>query len=181
VPKPLRVVVTGSECTGKTTLAAFLADRFGCPWSAEFARAHAEAKRAPLGADDVEPIARGQRAAEDRAVGRAGALVVHDTDLVSTVVYAHHYYGGCPAWIEDAARARRGDLYLLLSPDVPWTPDGVRDRPRHREQIHELFQEALARLGARVVEVSGDWPERRVLAERAVAAAGGPRREAGHA
>ena len=169
--KPLSVVVTGSECTGKTTLAAALATRFGCPWSPEFARRHAEAVGATLGSEDVEPIARGQRDAEDAATAIAERLVVHDTDLVSTLVYARHYYGACPDWIEEAARARRADLYLLLHPDVDWTPDGVRDRPRHREQIHALFEDTLGALGATVVDLRGSWEERRQAAERAVAAA----------
>ena len=169
--KPLSVVVTGSECTGKTTLAAALATRFGCPWSPEFARRHAEAVGATLGSEDVEPIARGQRDAEDAATAIAERLVVHDTDLVSTVVYARHYYGACPDWIEEAARARRADLYLLLHPDTAWASDGVRDRPRHREEMHALFGATLAELGAVVVEVRGPWEKRRLTAEQAVAAA----------
>ena len=169
--KPLHVVVTGSECTGKTTLAAALAARFGCPWSPELSRLHAESKGGQLGPEDVEPIARGQRDAENAAAAGADRLVVHDTDLVSTVVYAHHYYGTCPGWIEEEARARRADLYLLLHPDVAWAPDGVRDRPRNREEIHALFAARLAALGARVVDVRGSWEERQLTAEQAVAAA----------
>src|SRR5690348_11436432 len=43
----------------------------------------------PLDAGDVEPIARGQIAAQDRALADAhGGLLVLDTDLVSTTVYA---------------------------------------------------------------------------------------------
>lgn len=87
---------------------------------------------------------------------------------MSTLVYARHYYGACPGWIEAAARSRRAELYLLLHPDLPWTPDGVRDRPQHREEIHALFAETLAALGATVVDVRGAWDERRLTAERAV-------------
>lgn len=169
--RPLRVVVSGSECTGKTTLASELAARLGAPWSPESARAYAERIGRELTADDVEPIARQQIAAEDAAEARAAAgLLVCDTDLVSTVVYARHYYGACPAWVEAAARARRGDLYLLLRPDVPWVADGVRDRPRDREELHALFEAALHACGARVATIRGAWDERRVAAEAAVAA-----------
>ena len=171
------VVVTGSECTGKTTLASDLADRYGTAWAPEYARGYSAAKAAPLDASDVEPIARGQMAAEDAAARaareRGRALVVLDTDLVSTVVYAHHYYGSCPAWIEDEARARKGHLYLLLHPDVPWLPDGVRDRPRRREHMHRLFRETLADMGARTVDVRGSWEERRCQATTVVDAAAG--------
>ena len=95
--------------------------------------------------------------------------VVLDTDLISTLVYARHYYGACPAWIEEDARKRRGDLYLLNHPDVPWEADGPqRDRGDRREEMHALFEGVLRELGARVVDISGPWAERRQRALVAV-------------
>jgi NadR type nicotinamide-nucleotide adenylyltransferase len=177
-PRPFVVVVTGSECTGKTTLAAELAARFNAPWSPEFVRSYLDAKRAPLDASDLEAIAAGQltverRAEHDASVGKR-RMVVRDTDLVSTTVYARHYYGSCPEWIEAAARRRAGDLYLLLYPDVPWVPDGLqRDRAgdAERAEMHARFRDALASLGAHVVEIRGSWDERKALAVGAVVAA----------
>ena len=167
-----RVVVTGSECTGKTTLAGDLARQFGTVCVAEYAREYLDRKVAttglPLDERDVEPIARGQIAAEDRGAATAKGLLVLDTDLVSTTVYARHYYGACPAWIDQAARDRRGDLYLLCDIDVPWVADSVRDRPHHREHIHALFVEALNTLGAPYVLIRGSWAARFATAIAAV-------------
>jgi NadR type nicotinamide-nucleotide adenylyltransferase len=169
--RPVLIVVTGSECTGKTTLAHDLAARFSAPCSPEFAREYLERQARPLGPDDVEPIARGQVAVEDAALAGAAGVVIKDTDLVSTVVYAHHYYGGCPAWIEHEARERLGDVYLLLHPDVPWVADGLqRDRPEARVLLHGLFRERLAALGAGVVDIAGAWPARLALAFETVLA-----------
>ena len=135
-PRPLRVVLTGSECTGKTTLARMLARELDTIVVPEMARTHAETISRPLTAADVEPIARAQMRAEDEAMARAAAerrrVVVLDTDLVSTTVYARHYYGACPAWIDAEARTRRADLYLLCDIDVRWVSDAARDRPHHR-------------------------------------------------
>ncbi len=164
----LRVVLTGSECTGKTTLAAALAERYGTLWVPEPARAYAEAKPGPLGYEDVEPIARAHIAAADEAAAGARGLLILDTDLVSTVVYSRHYYGHCPAGVERAARERLAHLYLLHHPDVPWLPDPARDRGHRREHIHELFRQGLDALGARVVDVRGGWAERRERAVRAI-------------
>jgi NadR type nicotinamide-nucleotide adenylyltransferase len=166
---PLRVVLTGSECTGKTTLAAALAARHATSWSREYARDYVWHVGRPLLGSDVEPIARGQIAGEDEATLKADRIVFLDTDLVSTVVYARHYYGSCPAWIETAARERRGDLYLLHHPDVPWVDEGLqRDRSEAREEMHGLFRDALERLGVRVADVAGTWPLRTELARAAV-------------
>ena len=168
------VVVTGSESTGKTTLAADLARQFGGVFVPEFVRDYADEKIAatgmPLDASDVEPIAHGQIAMHDRILTRARGLVVLDTDLVSTAVYARHYYGDCPPWVEQAARERRGDLYLLCDIDVPWVAGPHRDRPHAREEIHALFAAAVEALGVPVVTIRGSWEERYATAAGAVAA-----------
>jgi nicotinamide riboside kinase len=86
-------------------------------------------------------------------------------------VYANHYYGACPAWVEREASRRLADLYLLLHPDVPWVEDGLqRDRPAGRAHLHGLFRQRLSALGAPVVNITGDWPARRALALDAVTA-----------
>ena len=164
----IKVVLTGSESTGKTQLARELGARFDAPVAEEFVRGYAAAKKEPLGFADHGPIAHGQIASEDAAIARATDLVILDTDLVSTVVYCEHYFGRCPEWIIDAARRRAGDLYLLLAPDVPWIPDGVRDRGDRREEMHALFEEKLVELAVRYVEIRGDWPARVDRAAHAV-------------
>jgi NadR type nicotinamide-nucleotide adenylyltransferase len=154
----LRIVVTGPECTGKTTLAARLAEAIGAPWVAEASRAYAERaarEGRTLTAADVEPIAGAQIAAEDAVLAAAPPVVVLDTDLLSTIAYAAHYYGRDVAWINAAARERRGDLYLLCAPDIPWVPDGIRDRPDAREELLALFRRVLCRFDANVAEVRG--------------------------
>lgn len=149
------VVLIGPECTGKTTLAASLAAHFDAPWVPEAARRFVETVDTPLSEATVGPIARLSMSLDDAARADAPALLVHDTDLVSTVVYSHHYYGMCEPWIEAEARARRADLYLLCLPDLPWEPDGVRDRPTQRAELLAMFRETLRAMHADVVEVGG--------------------------
>lgn len=156
----IKVVLTGSESTGKTELARQLGAHFHAPVAEEFVRAYAAGKGTPLGFADHGPIARGQMANEDASIARARDLVILDTDLVSTVVYCEHYFGRCPDWIETTARVRAGDLYLLLAPDVPWTPDGVRDRGERREEMQALFTNKLRQLGLSYVEIRGDRDQR---------------------
>jgi NadR type nicotinamide-nucleotide adenylyltransferase len=164
-----RVTVTGSESTGKTWLAERLALHFGTVWSREFSREYALHKAVPLDASDVEPIARGQIRGEDDVLRGARGLAILDTDLVSTVVYAEHYYGRCPPWIEEAARERLAELYLLCDIDVPWMPDPARDRPHARREMHAAFTAQLERYHASYVVVRGTWEEREATAAAAIA------------
>ncbi len=150
-----RVCLIGPESTGKTELARTLARHFGVEWVPEYAREYAEARGNRLSDADVEAIARGQMALLD------GAGRILDTDLISTVVYSRHYYGGCPEWIVEEARRRRAGLYLLMDTDVPWTSDAARDSGgEEREDLFDAFRCALDELDCRWVIVSGDWEER---------------------
>lgn len=169
-PRTRTVVVTGPECSGKTTLTAALAELFAAPWTPEAARLFAERSPEPLSAATVAPIARLGMQLEDEALASAPTLLFRDTDLVSTVVYARHYYGNVEAWIAREARARRAGLYLLCAPDLPWTPDGVRDRPLQREELHAEFARALASLEANVAEIRGLGEARTLAAVASVRA-----------
>lgn len=164
----MRIVVTGSECAGKTTLAEQLAARFNTTWVPEFAREYADARSGVLDAADVEPIARGQIAREDSLLAAAKEILILDTDLLSTVVYSHHYYGSCPRWIEEECRRRLPALYLLLHPDVPWIADGIRDRGQKRGEMHSLFRDALDHFAASYIDIKGDWQQRECMAVIAI-------------
>lgn len=165
----IRVVITGSECTGKTTLATALAEHYGAGCVAEYARRFvSDQGRAPEHGD-VDAIARGQIALEDEMAAGASRLLIQDTDLLSTVVYCRHYYGECPAWIEQALRDRAADLYLLAAIDVPWVADGdQRDRGHRRDEMQRLFRQTLIEYRLLYVDIAGPPESRLQLAISAV-------------
>lgn len=178
-PQPLRVVLVGSESTGKTELAEWLASTLQVPMSAEYAREYAAAHGGgiALTPQDVDPIARGQLAGEERAIAaavQAGALlVVHDTDLLSTLVYAGEYYGpeAVPGWLPALVRERQPGLYLLCDIDVPWHGDPVRDDTRSRQLVQAAFEAAIGRVDVPVARVRGGRDVRRAIVRAAVDAA----------
>ena len=162
------VVLTGSESTGKTMLARQLASMYDAELVPEFVREYALERGNVIRYEDTEVIARGQIALEDAHALRASELIIKDTDLLSTVVYSRHYYGRCAEWIVASASDRRPDLYLLLDIDVPWVPDAARDREDRREEMQQLFSDAVAASGAPYAVIRGDWNERLRLARAAV-------------
>lgn len=164
----VRVVVTGSECTGKSTLARELASAYQVECAPEYVRNFIETVGGRPQFSDHGPIARGQKAIEDEYRARASRLLFHDTDLVSTVAYCRAYFERCPEWIEAAAVDRKASLYLLCNIDVPWVPDGLRDRPDRRPEMHRLFEFVLTEVGANFVLLSGSPTERLAQARRHV-------------
>src|SRR5262245_30148534 len=66
----IRVVFTGSESTGKSTLAAEVAAYYRVEVVPEFVRTFAEEKGAPIEFSDHGLIARGQMALEDEYIAR---------------------------------------------------------------------------------------------------------------
>lgn len=164
----IRVVLTGSESTGKSTLAARLAEHYEAELVPEFVREFAERKGGAIEFSDHGPIAKGQMALEDEHIARGNRLVVQDTDLLSTVVYCDHYFGMCPQWIREAAASRRPDLYLLMDIDLPWIADGVRDRGHMREEMQRLFHDAVFATGVPVAVIRGQGDERFLRAVDAI-------------
>lgn len=173
--KPWRVVVFGTESTGKTMLAAALARRFGEPWASEFVREYWDASAGNITASDLEIIARGQIASEDRAASLARRLVFLDTDLLTCTLWNDALFPGrCPAWVraEAEVRARRHALYLLCDTDVPFVDDPQRcfPEPAARERARWLWRDALVSRGLPMVEIRGDWAERERVAAAAIEA-----------
>lgn len=164
-----RVVILGSESTGKTTLAQDLARHYGTVWVPEYARAYLEARGGRCEPADIEAIARGQIAAEEAGARKADKVLICDTDLITTEFWSRHYFGSCPEWIAAESRRRRADLYLLTTPDVPWVPDAIRDRPAQRVEIHRALKAELQSRLFPFVPVSGsDWAFRFQRARDAV-------------
>ena len=164
----IRVVLTGSESTGKSSLAWRIAKHYDADYVPEFVRGYAEKKGGVLSFADHGPIARGQMAIEDEHIADGKPLLVQDTDLLSTVLYCDHYFGQCPRWIVDAANERKPDLYLLCDIDIPWIADGIRDRGELREEMQKLFRDAVVRSKVPFALVTGQGDERLAKAIEAI-------------
>lgn len=163
-----RVVVYGSESTGKTTLARRLAEHYQTVWVPEYAQAYLEQKGAPIEREDIPQIARGQISSEEALARKAHKLLICDSDLTTTTIYSEYYFSDCPAWIYEEAARRSYDLYLLNHIDVPWVSAPHRDIPHFREEMHRIFQARLQAKGVRYVDIRGSWEERFQAACRAI-------------
>jgi HTH-type transcriptional repressor of NAD biosynthesis genes len=170
---PKRIVLFGTESTGKTMLAQKLAGHFRAPWSAEYVRQYWNAHAGKITASDLDAIARGQVANEDDAARRATRVVFCDTDLLTCTLWDDVLFpGACPRWARAAAeeRARATALFLLCEADVPFTPDPQRcfPDPASRAGAAEIWRAALEARHLPFVAICGDWQQREQTAIAAV-------------
>lgn len=161
-----RIAIVGAESTGKTTLAAALAERFGTAWVPEFAREYLEARGGVCRREDLQLIARGQAASEERQAERANRYLFCDTDPLTTGIWSLRYFGE----VERRAEETTYPLTLLCGNDVPWADDGLRDSPGHRAWFLEQFVRALESRRRLYLLLEGTPEERLRAATAAVAA-----------
>jgi NadR type nicotinamide-nucleotide adenylyltransferase len=157
-----RVAILGPESTGKTTLAAALADEFQTTWVPEFGREYCETRNAlTLTLDDFEAIGLGQLALEEQHAREANRLLLCDTDLITTCTWSDLVVGRRPEWLHRAAAAQRYALTLVMSDrDVPWINDGTRVLESRRAEHMELLLAELSRHGREFHILEGSWTER---------------------
>ena len=139
--------LTGPECTGKTTLARELSQRLGAALVPEVAREYL-AGRTEYGRRDVLEIARLQREREAEVRAAHRGLVVCDTDLLVIRIWWEEKYGPLPEALSAPHGQSAGRGYLLLSPDLPWVADPLRENPHDRDRLFEIQRRALDRTPA---------------------------------
>lgn len=145
------VGIVGPESTGKSTLAAYLSERYAGVMVPEYARAYME--HLPPGyaytQQDVVNIAQQQVQQLDaiyHAPACSDTVYFFDTELIITKVWFLHRYHTCPAFVEEALQQYRMDVYLLCYPDLAWQPDPVRENPRLRKYLYDWYEREIGYL-----------------------------------
>lgn len=164
--------VLGAESTGKTVLAAELAQAMAVPdascseraprvalvteWLREFCILNGRTPRA----DEQRAIADAQ-AARIEAATATHDIVIADTTSLMIAVYSEIVFGDKSLYASACAQHRRCDLTLLTALDVPWHADGLqRDGPHVREPVDALVRAALNATGVSYAVISGLGPAR---------------------
>ena len=139
----IKVIVTGPESSGKTTLCQSLAEHYRVPWLPEYARTYLEQLDRAYQEEDLLRIAEEQVAQEDQLAQQKPPLLVCDTSLLVIKIWGNYRYGRCHPWIEQQLAQRPVDYYLLCRPDIPWQPDPQRENPDDRDELFVLYQNAF--------------------------------------
>jgi HTH-type transcriptional regulator, transcriptional repressor of NAD biosynthesis genes len=154
-----RIALLGGESTGKTTLAATLAEHCGTTWVPEYGRELWEAQCGVLSDQDLLKIAREQIRREEDCLRLAQRYLFCDTSPLTTLGYSHWMFGKVHPELSLLAR-RQYDAVVICSSDFPFVQDGTRRDETFRQRQQRWYQEQAAVMDCPILEVTGCVPER---------------------
>ncbi len=136
----IRIVLTGPESTGKTTMAKALANQFTLPLVPEYAREFLEKNGPSYTLEDVIEIGRQQYTLERRVTEHA---LIADTDLINIMVWMDLVFRAEHEAFQRNITNLPASHYLLCTPDIPWEKDPFRENPTDRDRIFSEHERML--------------------------------------
>lgn len=143
----MRVILTGPECTGKTTLTSYLGGRYNLPFADEYAREYLEKNGPRYDYPLLLELSRGHVFHQQSRVPPAAPVGVLDTDLTNYKIWCDIVYGKCHPEIERRMEQETTHVYLLCYPDLPWVADPLRESKDHLVALYEKHVSLLQKLG----------------------------------
>ncbi|MFN8286596.1 MAG: ATP-binding protein [Chitinophagales bacterium] len=154
------ITITGTESTGKTTLALQLAEHYNTVLVPDISRDYIDVTGPSYTREDVLAIADKIIDSENEAFGLENRLLISDNCLVNIKIWMQYYNWEIPAWLNHALNERKSNLYLLCDIDLDWVKDEQRKNPHDREELYHRFMNEMAGLQLNYHIISGKGKER---------------------
>ena len=143
----VRVVVTGPESSGKTTLTLELAERLNIPFALEYSRVYIAEHGPEYEYDTLLTMAREHLVYQREQVPEAAPIGLFDTDLTNYKIWCQEAFGRCHDELLKWEKAESDHVYLLCAPDIEWESDPLREHEGQRDYLFELHVQEIQRLG----------------------------------
>lgn len=155
----VKVVILGTECTGKTTLTEKLAKHFNCSFVLEAGR-DIIANSNSFTFDDLYLVATEHAKRIDKTILADNPLVIIDTDIHTTKSYSRFTFEKELEISVDIYNSNKANLYLYLNNDVEYLQDGTRLSEAARNLLDLSHRQVLTDHDIDFIEIRGDWDER---------------------
>ena len=164
----MRIVITGAESSGKSSLTESLGRLLNLPFALEYARYYLEQSGPEYDLELLSRLSVLHRQYQQTKVSCDAPLGIFDTDLINYKIWAEEVFGCCPQVISTGIARESSHVYLLCKPDLPWEPDPLRQNPDDREQLYQRHLHEIERLKRPFEIVEGRGEQRLEAAEAAV-------------
>ncbi len=154
----IKIVVTGAECSGKTTLASNLAKHYNAGLAPEYARTYLSELDRPYEKSDLKNIAIGQLQSEQEL--SHNEILICDTSLLVLTVWSEVKYGSIHPWLTVLYEDAHPDLYILPDWNIPYEADPLREHPEDRMELHNIYVNKLNEQSSPWMSVIGTPEER---------------------
>lgn len=155
----IKVVILGTESTGKTTMTEKLSNHFNCSLVLEAAR-EIIANSNAFSFDDLHLVATEHAKRIDEAILAASPLVIIDTDIHTTKSYSKFIFEKQLEVSDDIYNANIANLYLYLNNDVEYLQDGTRLSEAERNLLDYSHRQVLSEHNIFISEIKGNWDQR---------------------
>jgi HTH-type transcriptional repressor of NAD biosynthesis genes len=167
-----KVLICGTESTGKSTLTENLANFYNTTFMPEYARQYIDdyldGNMDNLKYEHFDDFSYTHRYIESVKQYNANKILFTDTDAITTLIFSREYYGKVSRKVIELANSEKYDLVLLCNPDVPWIDDGQRNLEHKRQELYYQFIHELKIRNMDYIDVKGTWDERWKIATNAV-------------
>ncbi len=155
----IKVVISGTESTGKTTLTEKLSKHFNCSLVLEAAR-EIIANSNNFTVDDLHLVATEHAKRIDKTILADSPLVIIDTDIYTTKSYSRFTFEKELEISADIYNSNRANIYLYLNNDVEYFQDGTRLNETDRNLLDLSHRQVLKDYNIDFIEIGGNWDER---------------------
>lgn len=163
-----RIVITGPESSGKSSLAAWLVQKFEVPMATEYARIHLEAFGAKYEESTVIAMAQQHLIHQQEMVPMDAPIGIFDTDLLNYKIWCDIAFSHCDASILRGIEQESHHVYLLCYPDLPWVADPLREHPHERLMLYERHLAEIRKTGREYIVIRGEGEQRKDAAREAM-------------
>lgn len=155
----MKVIVLGTESTGKTTLTEKLSKHFKCSLVLEAGR-EIIANSNSFTFDDLHLVATEHAKRIDKSILGESPLVIVDTDIHTTKSYSKFIFEKELKLNADIYISNKAKLYVYLNNDVNYFQDGTRLSEANRNLLDHSHRQVLIDHNIDIVEISGNWKQR---------------------
>lgn len=155
----IKVVLLGTESTGKTTMTKQLAKHFNCSFVEEAGRDIISDSNS-FEFNDLHRVAFEHAKRINEAMLGKSPLVIIDTDIHITKSYAKFIFDKNLEVQPEIYHSNKANLYLYLANDVEYVQDGTRLNESDRNLLDLSHREILKQNNINFIEITGNWKQR---------------------